>query len=101
MAPNRVLDDFARLVTDATGVAQGLAREAETAVKSQLERVLASMDVVTREEFEAVKEMARLAREENEALKARVAALEAKLTASNPPGEAAGAPAQGLNPGGL
>jgi len=83
MAPNRVLDDFARLVTDATGVAQGLAREAETAVKSQLERVLASMDVVTREEFEAVKEMAARARDENDRLSQRIAALEAAFNFQN------------------
>lgn len=83
MAPNRVLDDFARLVADATGVAQGLAREAETAVKSQLERVLASMDVVTREEFEAVKEMAARARDENDRLSQRIAALEAALHSQN------------------
>jgi BMFP domain-containing protein YqiC len=80
MAPNRVLDDFARLVTDATGVAQGMRREAETAVKSQLERLLATMDVVSREEFEAVKQMAVMAREENEKLSHRVSALEAVIT---------------------
>jgi BMFP domain-containing protein YqiC len=80
MASNRVLDDFARLVTDATGVAQGMRREAETAVKSQLDRLLATMDVVAREEFEAVKQMAAMAREENEKLSQRVAALEAMLT---------------------
>ncbi|HTV34706.1 MAG TPA: accessory factor UbiK family protein [Methylocella sp.] len=83
MASNRVLDDFARLVTDATGMAQGLAREAETAVKSQLERVLAGMDVVTREEFEAVKEMAARAREENDRLSQRIAVLEALLNGRN------------------
>ena len=55
MGPNRMLDDFARLMTDASEVAQGVRREAETAVKSQLERLLATMDVVTREEFEAAK----------------------------------------------
>ena len=81
MGPNRMLDDFARLMTDASEVAQGVRREAETAVKSQLERLLATMDVVTREEFEAVKEMAATAREENEKLSHRVAALEAVITA--------------------
>jgi BMFP domain-containing protein YqiC len=81
MTPNRVLDDFARLMTDATQVAQGVRREAETAVKSQLERLLATMDVVTREEFEAVKLMAATARDENEKLSQRVAALEAAITA--------------------
>jgi BMFP domain-containing protein YqiC len=80
MGPNRMLDDFARLMTDASEVAQGVRREAETAVKSQLERLLATMDVVTREEFEAVKQMAATAREENEKLSHRVAALEAVIT---------------------
>ena len=79
MAPNRVLDDFARLMTDATEVAQGVRREAETAVKSQLDRLLATMDVVSREEFEAVKQMAAMAREENEKLSHRIAALEAVI----------------------
>lgn len=80
MGPNRMLDDFARLMTDASEVAQGVRREAETAVKSQLERLLATMDVVTRDEFEAVKQMAATAREENEKLSHRVAALEAVIT---------------------
>ena len=76
---NRLFDEFARLMTDAAGVAQGVRREAETAFRTQMERFVASLDLVKREDFEAVKEMARLAREENEALKARIAALEAKL----------------------
>ena len=59
-------------------MAQGVRREAETVVKTQIERLLASMDVVTREEFEAVRDMAAAAREENESLKARIAALETK-----------------------
>jgi BMFP domain-containing protein YqiC len=79
MSQNRVFDDFARLVTDASEMAQGVRREAETAMKSQLERVLAAMDVVTREEFEAVKEMAAKAREDNKKLSQRVAALEAAM----------------------
>jgi BMFP domain-containing protein YqiC len=72
-------DQFARLMNDAAGVAQGVRREVDTVMRTQAERILQDMDVVHREEFEAVKEMARLAREENEALKARIAALEAKL----------------------
>jgi BMFP domain-containing protein YqiC len=76
---NRFFDEMARLMNDAAGAAQGMRREAETLFRTQAERFLREMDVVTREEFEAVKEMARLAREENEELKARVAALEAKL----------------------
>ena len=75
---NRFLDEMARLMNDAAGVAQGVRREFDTLLRSQAERVLRELSVVQREEFEAVKEMARLAREENEALKARVAALEGK-----------------------
>jgi BMFP domain-containing protein YqiC len=75
----RLYDEFARLMNDAAGVAQGVRREFDTVLRTQAERILRDLDVVHREEFEAVKEMARLAREENEALKARVAALEAKL----------------------
>ena len=77
----RIFDDVARLVTDAAGVAQGVRREVETIVKTQMERLLASMDVVTREEFEAVRDMAVLAREHNELLEKRLAALEAKAGA--------------------
>jgi BMFP domain-containing protein YqiC len=76
---NRILDEMARLMNDAAGVAQGVRREFDTLFRTQAERVLRELDVVQREEFEAAKEMARLAREENEALKARVNALEAKL----------------------
>ncbi len=76
-APNRLLDEVARLVTDAAGAAQGVRREVETVVKTQMQRILADMDVVTREEFEAVREMAIMAREENDKLSARLAALEA------------------------
>lgn len=74
---SRILDDIARLATDAAGAAQGVRREVETVVKTQIERLLRDLDVVTREEFEAVREMALLAREENEKLAARLAALEA------------------------
>jgi BMFP domain-containing protein YqiC len=83
MSQNRVYDDFRRLVTDAAEIAQGVRREAETVIKSQLERLLATMDVVTREEFEAVKSMAAKARDDNEKLGQRVAALEAVITAGN------------------
>ncbi|MFO1147308.1 MAG: accessory factor UbiK family protein [Alsobacter sp.] len=79
MAQNRIFDDVAKLFTDAAGVAQGVRREAEGVMKAQLERLIRDMDVVSREEFEAVREMAILAREENEKLAARIAALEAKL----------------------
>ena len=76
---NRFLDEMARLMNDAAGVATGVRREFDTMVRNQADRILHDLDVVKREEFEAVKEMARLAREENEDLKARVAALEARL----------------------
>ena len=82
MAPRtRLLDDVAKLMTDAAGMAHGVRREAETAVRSQAERLLSTMNVVTREEFEAVREMAALARDENELLKKRLAVLEARLFA--------------------
>ncbi|MGE5512119.1 MAG: accessory factor UbiK family protein [Bacteroidota bacterium] len=77
---NRLLDELAKLMTDAAGAAQGVRREFETFFKSQGERILRDMDVVSREEFEAIKAMAAKAREENEALAARVAALEAELS---------------------
>src|SRR5271156_5927707 len=83
---NRFFDEVARLMNDAAGVAQGVRREFETLFRSQAERMLRDLDIVQREEFEAVKDMARLAREENETLKARIAALEARPTAVPPPG---------------
>lgn len=76
---NRLLDELAKLMTDAAGAAQGVRREVETLVRAQGEKVLAGMDIVSREEFEAVKAMAVKAREENEALARRIAALEAEL----------------------
>ena len=76
---NRFLDELAKLMTDAAGAAQGLRRDFETMMKAQGERILRDMDVVQREEFEAVKAMAVKAREENEQLAARVAALEAEV----------------------
>ena len=75
---NRFLDEIARLMNDAAGVASGVRREFDTLFRTQADRVLRELDVVKREEFEAVKDMARMAREENEALKARIAALEAQ-----------------------
>lgn len=75
---SRIFDDLSQLMTNAAGVAQGVKDEAEQAVRGRVERLLADMDLVTREEFEAVREMAQKAREENERLEARIAALEAK-----------------------
>jgi BMFP domain-containing protein YqiC len=76
---NRILDQMSRLMNDAAGVADGVRREVQTLVQTQAERVLRDMGVVTREEFEAVKEMAAKAREENERLAARLAEVEKKL----------------------
>ena len=77
--PNRIFDEFAKLMTDAAGVAQGARREVETALKSQGERLLSQMDLVQRDEFEAVKEMASRARQENEELRSEIDALKARL----------------------
>jgi BMFP domain-containing protein YqiC len=87
---NRFFDEMARLMNDAAGVAQGVRREFDTLFRSQVERILREFDVVQREEFEAVKEMARLAREENDALKARIEALETKTAKSKKPKDAKG-----------
>ncbi len=97
---NRFFDEVARLMNDAAGVAQGVRREFETLFRSQAERMLRDLDIVQREEFEAVKDMARLAREENEALKARIAALEARLAGTSSPDEGSGAATPGADPGG-
>ena len=75
---NKILDDLSQLMTNAMGVAQGARDEAQNAMKSLLDRWLADRDFVTREEFDAVRAMAQKAREENDALAARIAALEAK-----------------------
>ena len=75
---NKIMDDISQLMTNAMGVAQGAKDEAETAMKGMLDRWLADRDFVTREEFDAVRAMAQKAREENEALKARIVALEDK-----------------------
>ncbi|MGN6463507.1 MAG: accessory factor UbiK family protein [Pseudolabrys sp.] len=76
---SRFFDEIGRLMNDAAGVAQGVRREFDTVFRSQAERILRDLDIVPREEFDAVRDMARLAREENEALKARLDALEARL----------------------
>lgn len=79
---NRLFDEFAKLMTDAAGAAQGVRREVETMMRAQGERLVAGMDLVQREEFEAVKEMAAKARDENADLKERIAKLEAMLAAT-------------------
>jgi len=76
---NRLFDEMARLMGDAASVAQGVRREAENLFRTQMERFVADMDLVKREEFDVVREMASKARAENEELRKRIAALEAKL----------------------
>jgi BMFP domain-containing protein YqiC len=76
---NKLFDDFAKLMTEAAGAAEGVRRETEALMRAQAEKFLRDMNVVTREDFEALREMAQKARQENEALSARVAALEAQL----------------------
>ena len=80
---NRFFDDMSKLMTNAMGVAQGARTEAETAMKSWIDRWLADRDFVTREEFEAVREMAIKARTENAELKARLDALETPAPAAD------------------
>jgi BMFP domain-containing protein YqiC len=75
---SRIFDDISQLMTNAMGVAQGARDEAETAMKGWIDRWLADRDFVTREEFDAVRAMAQKAREENDALKARIEALESR-----------------------
>ncbi|WP_102109433.1 accessory factor UbiK family protein [Oceaniglobus roseus] len=78
---NKIMDDISQLMTNAMGVAQGARTEAETAMKSLVDRWMADRDFVTREEFDAVRAMAQKAREENEQLKARLDAMESKTGA--------------------
>jgi BMFP domain-containing protein YqiC len=79
---NPFFDEFAKMMTGAAGAAEGVKREVESLMKGQAERFMQGMDVVSREEFEVVKAMAQKAREENEALSHRLAALEAKIAAT-------------------
>ncbi len=79
----RIFDELAKLMTNAAGAAQGMRREFDTLVQTQMERVLNNMDLVKRDEFEAVKAMAQKAREENDALAARIAALEARADSTS------------------
>lgn len=80
----RIFDELAKMLTNAAGAAQGVRDEVETAFRSQAERILNDLDVVQREEFDAVRDMAAKAREENEKLEQRIADLEARLAASAP-----------------
>jgi hypothetical protein len=86
---NRLLDDLARVATSALGVAAGMREEIEARLRDQFERILSNMDLVTREEFDAVKAMAVKARGEQEDLAVRLAALEAQLSQAPKPKKAA------------
>jgi BMFP domain-containing protein YqiC len=79
--PNRLLDDFAKLLTDAAGAAQGVRREFETAFRAQAEKLLNSMEVVQREEFDAMRDMLVKCRAENKDLSAKLEAMEARIAA--------------------
>lgn len=76
---NRLLDDVARLVTDAAGAAQGVRREAETVIKAQIERLIRDMDIASREELDVLRDLVAGLRTQNDALALRVAALEARV----------------------
>ena len=78
LTSNRLFDELAKMMTDAAGAAQGVQREMQTMMRAQGEKFLQEMDVVSREEFEAVRAMAEKAREENERMEARIAALEGR-----------------------
>lgn len=90
--PNWFYDQFSKIFTDAASVAQGVRREAEQLFKSQAEKFVNDMDLVKREDFDAVREMAARSREENAALTARIAALEAELAGLR--SSSGGAPAE-------
>jgi BMFP domain-containing protein YqiC len=81
--PNRIFDEIAKLMTDGAGLAQGVKREAEAAFRAQAESFLANMDLVKREEFDVVREMASRARLENEAIRAELEALKKLVGTKN------------------
>ncbi len=87
---NRLFDDFARLMTDAAGAAQGVRREAETVVKAQFERLIRDMDIASREELDVLRDMVAALRSQNDALAHRVAALEGRASAAGASGVAPG-----------
>ena len=76
---SRFFDELGKLMTDAAGAAHGVRKEVETVIRAQAEKLLNEMNLVTREDFDALKAVAQKAREENEALAARLDKLEAQL----------------------
>lgn len=95
---NRLFDDFVKMVNGVAGTMAGMGREAEASTREKMREWMAGMDFVSRDEFDAVKAMAAAAREENEALKARVAALEAKAGGATPKGKPAPKPKRKTEP---
>lgn len=93
---NRLFDDLARLMTDAAGAAQGVRREAETVVRAQAERLIRDLDVASREELDVLRDLVTSLRTQNEALAARIAALEAKSTTTAPPAAGAAGLSEGV-----
>ncbi|MFC6789474.1 accessory factor UbiK family protein [Methylobacterium komagatae] len=93
---NRLFDDLARLMTDAAGAAQGVRREAETVVRAQAERLIRDLDVASREELDVLRDLVTSLRTQNEALTARVAALEAKSTTTAAPAAGAAGLSEGV-----
>ena len=96
---NPLFDDFARLAAGAVGALAGVRSEVEARLREQFERLLAGMDLVDRDEFEAVKAMAAKARAEQESLAARLAVLEARFAAPGPAGTAADPAPDAADPG--
>ncbi len=90
--PNRMLDELAKLMTDAAGVAQGARREMETVMRSQAERFMGQMDLVQRDEFEAVKAMVVKARQENADLRTEIDAMKTAKPAAKKPAAKKAAP---------
>lgn len=82
---NPILDDLAKLAGGAAGAVHGMKREIEAAVKTRIERMISDLDLVSREEFEVVHDMARLARQENESLQKKIEQLEARLAEKSSP----------------
>ena len=93
---NRLFDDIARLMTDAAGAADGVRREIENVVKSQIERLLRDMDIARREEVDVLRDMVVATREENEQLAIRIKALESQMAAGGGTGTGASQAPQGI-----
>ena len=98
---NPLIADFVKLANAAAGTFAGMTREARESARERMKEALGGVDFVTREEFDAVKAMAAKAREQNEKLEARIAALEAKLAQASPAAPTSGEPIPDIGPGEL